>query len=71
MFERVRKWIAVISVSISASIFWGFLFAGLMKYAFELSEEWALAVFIPATLLVAVYFYFIRFKIARACGFDD
>lgn len=71
MFERVRKWIAVISVSISASIFWGFLFAGLLKYAFDLSEGWGLAVFIPSAFMLGAYFYSIRHKIARACGFDD
>jgi hypothetical protein len=70
MLERVRKWIAVISLSISATMFWGLLFAGSMKYAFDLNEEWTLVAFIPAAIVLGIYFYFIRSKLARACGFD-
>jgi hypothetical protein len=58
-------------LTIGASIFWGALFAGLVKYAFDLSQEQARVILIPAAIAVSAYLYFNRHKLARALGFDD
>jgi Na+/proline symporter len=70
-FERIRKWVALTCLTIGASIFWGALFAGLVKYAFDLSQEQARVILIPAAIAVSAYLYFNRHKLARALGFDD
>lgn len=71
VLERVRKWVALISMTVTASIFWGMLFAGLVKYALDLSQEQTQVVFIPAAMMVGAFCYFIRHKLARAVGFYD
>lgn len=71
MFERIRKWVALTCMTIGASLFWGMLFAGLVKYALDLSQEQTRVVFIPAAIAVGAYLYFNRHKLARALGFDD
>jgi predicted Na+-dependent transporter len=70
--ERIRKWVAVISLTLTAAIFWGAIVAGLVKYECRLSSEQAFALLVVfACLIFFVYFYFYRRKIARAAGFDD
>lgn len=71
-FERIRKWIALISCSIAAALFWGGLAAGMAKYALGLSQEDAFFFcWIPASAAFAVYCYYIRHKLSRALGFDE
>lgn len=71
MIERVRKWVALSSTIIAASIFWGMVVAWLVKYPADLSEDEALYVFVPAAFVVAACLYCIRHKLVRALGFDD
>lgn len=70
MLERIRMWFVLVSLSIGASLFWGLLLAGLVKYAFDLSQEQARMVFVPTAIAVAACCYFARHKLARAAGFD-
>jgi hypothetical protein len=71
-FERVRKWIALISYSVATALFWGGIAAGIAKYALGLSQESAFFFcWIPASAGFAVYCYYIRHKLSRALGFDD
>jgi hypothetical protein len=63
-------WVALVCLTIVASLFWGALFAGLVKYALDLSQEQARTIFVPAAIAVAAYCYFVRHKLARAAGFD-
>jgi membrane protein YdbS with pleckstrin-like domain len=72
LVERIRKWVAVISLTLTAAIFWGAVAAGLVKYALGLSSEHAFALLVIfASVIFLVYFYFCRHKLARAAGFDD
>jgi hypothetical protein len=51
--------------------FLGAVAAGVVKYAFCLTEENAfLFCGLPASLMVLFYLYFNRHKLARAAGFD-
>lgn len=63
-------WAALGSLTVGASLFWGLLFAGLLKYIFDLSQEQTRIAFVPAAIVVAAYCYFARHKLARAAGFD-
>ena len=71
MLERVRKWITLTSMMITAAGFWGAVTAGLVRYIFALSQEQTQVVFVLAAIIVGLYCYFIRYKLARAVGFDD
>ncbi len=70
MLKRVRMWVALVSLTIAASLFWGLLFAGLLKYVFDLSQEKSRIAFVPAAITVAAYCYLVRHKLARTAGFD-
>ena len=63
-------WLALVSLTVAASLFWGLLFAGLLKYVFDLSQEQTRIAFVPAAIAVAAFCYFVRHKLARAAGFD-
>lgn len=71
MLEPVRKWVALTSLMFVAAIFWGAVTAGLVKYLFALTQEETQVVFVPAAIIVGLCCYFIRYKLARAAGFDD
>lgn len=71
LLERIRKWVALISLTFVAVMVWGAAAAGLMKYFLRLSEDQALIVFVPTAVIVAAFCYFNRHKLARAAGFDD
>jgi hypothetical protein len=63
-------WGALVSLTVAASLFWGLLFAGFLKYVFDLSQEQTRIAFVPAAIAVAAFCYLVRHKLARATGFD-
>lgn len=71
-FERIRKWVVLISSSLSASFFWGTVLAAVAKWKFEIRREDALLfIALPTIAIFLFYFYFNRHKLARAFGFDS
>ena len=71
MLERVKKWVALISLISVAAIFWGGVVAGLAKYLFALSQEQTQVAFLPAATIVGAYCYLNRHKLARLAGYED
>lgn len=71
LLERMRKWVALISLTFVAAMFWGAVAAGLLKLLLSLSEGQTLIVFASAAAIVIAFLYFNRHKLARAAGFDD
>lgn len=71
-FERIRKWVALVSLSLAASTFWGIVIAGIVKWKFDLSEVDALVFCaLPTAVVFLLYFYFNRHRLARSAGFDS
>ena len=71
-FERIRKWVALVSLSLAASTFWGAVIAGVVKWTFDLSEVNALIFCgLPTAEIFLLYFYFNRRQLARSAGFDS
>jgi hypothetical protein len=54
--EQFRQWIVIIGYTLTASIFWGTVAAGLVRYIFEVEPGYALIfVGIPIGAAIAVY----------------
>lgn len=71
-FEQVRKWIAFVCISFAASVFWGMVVAGAVRYIFEISQEGAFFfVVIPTVLAFSVFFIVIRERLFNAMGFGN
>jgi len=71
-FERIRKYVALVSLSLGAAIFWGAVVAGVLKWAFDLTEVNALVFCgLPVATASLLYLYLNRHKLARSAGFDD
>jgi hypothetical protein len=59
-------------MSLAASIFWGAVVAGALKWAFDLTEVNALLFCgFPIAIMCLLYLYLNRHKLARSAGFDD
>jgi hypothetical protein len=70
--ERVRKYVALVSLSLGASIFWGAVVAGVLKWAFDLTEVNALVFCgLPVAMACLLYFSLNRHQLARSAGFDE
>lgn len=70
--ERIRKWIAFVCVSFAASVFWGMVVAGVVRYTFGISQDSAFFyVAIPTALAFIVFFIIIRERLFSAMGFGN
>lgn len=71
-FKRIRKYVALVSLSLAASIFWGAVVAGALKWVFDLGEVNALLFCgFPTAMMCLLYLYINRHQLARSAGFDD
>ena len=70
--ERTRKWFAFVCVSFAASVFWGMVVAGVVRYAIGISEDSAVFyVAIPTALTFIVFFIINRERLFNAMGFEN
>jgi hypothetical protein len=68
--EKIRKLIAFVCVSFAASVFWGMVVAGVVRYLFDFSQDSAfLYVVIPTALAFIAFFIIIRERLFAAMGF--
>ena len=70
-FEQIRKYVTLISFSLGASIFWGGVVGGILRWAFDLTELNALSCLFTVALILLLFFYLNRHQLARSAGFDD
>ena len=60
-FERTRKWVAFVCLSFAASVFWGMVVAGVVRYFFDISQDGTFFfVVCPAALVFIAFFIVIR-----------
>ena len=60
-FDRIRKYVALVSLSLGAAGFWGMLVAGALKWAFDLTEVNALLFCgFPTAVMCLLYLYLNR-----------
>lgn len=70
-FERIRKWVAVTALALTALTFCSITAIGLVTLVFSVTTQTAvLYVGFPVSVLVSFYMYVHRYKLARAAGFD-
>lgn len=69
--DTVRKWGAFVCVTFTASLFWGFVIAGILRYLIDLPQEYAFVVICPVAVSVAIFAVANREKLFIAMGFDN